>query len=392
MKCVPVSALFVLFVLSPLFSPPAHAQGTGPSFDALRGVYERQKGAFEKTLETKLAEASARYLSDLRALAKHMEKTGDDFGVRPVNAEILRFQTEKTVPKNSPIGTPELLKQARARYYETLATAEEDRNGQTRKLTQQYVEHLTALRERCLARSATVDAARLAEEIERISSSGGDTEAPVAGVEIRLPRRLLSGLRLAYTFEGMAGRRVRDLSGGRRHGEVMGAKTQTIAAEGVVCEFKGEYDVLELQPVRLNAIWTISARVRFPLARAKRPRVLTSGGFGEDHVVVDEQGILGTGAGSFAASQFNVGDLRGWHDVTAVCNYSRTVFYLDGKAVGVVKATCREPLKVIGNSEAGGRPWSGAVSSIMVWSRSLSSAEVEALVKSLHSPAIDGSK
>ncbi|MDP6523538.1 MAG: hypothetical protein QGH15_04885 [Kiritimatiellia bacterium] len=379
MRCLSISVLFALLVLS---APVAHARGDGPSLVALRSVYDEQKRMFDKPLEEKRAEASERYLADLQSLVRYMEQKGDDFGVRPVNKEIVRFKAEKTVPEESAAGTPELLKKARARYYEIVDKAKADRNGQLKTLTQKYVSRLKAQRSRLLSNSSPAEATLFAEEIARVSSEGGDSISS-AKSEIRLPQNLSRDLRLAYTFEGISGRRVRDLSGWRRHGAMMGVKTRTDPAEGVVCEFKGQYDAIEPEQVGEDAAITISARVQFPLAQSEQARVLASGGFGKDHVVVDERGILGTGAGGFTPSKFSVGNLKGWHDLTFVCGRTRTAFYVDGKAVGVVEAACREPLKVVGNSGAGGRPWCGSVSSLMAWSRSLSSAEVEALIKVL---------
>ena len=58
---------------------------------------------------------------------------------------------------------------------------------------------------------------------------------------------------------------------------------------------------------------------------------------------------------------------------------SATEFYVDGKLVGIAKGVCAEPLKAIGNSATGGRPWSGPIASAMVWIRCLSRAEVAEL-------------
>ncbi|MDP6849000.1 MAG: hypothetical protein QGI24_09450, partial [Kiritimatiellia bacterium] len=105
LRCLSISVLFALLVLS---APVAHARGDGPSLVALRSVYDEQKRMFDKPLEEKRAEASERYLADLQSLVRYMEQKGDDFGVRPVNKEIVRFKAEKTVPEESAAGTPEL--------------------------------------------------------------------------------------------------------------------------------------------------------------------------------------------------------------------------------------------------------------------------------------------
>lgn len=374
------SVVRVLFLLLALSFSATNTRGA--SLVALRSVYDGQKRTFDKAVDEKRAEASTRYVADLESLVRYMEKKGDDFGVRPVKTEIVRFEADQTVPKESAVGTPELLKTARARYYEILDKAEAEKNDQLEKLTEKYVASLKAQRGRLIANSSTAEAALFAKEIARVSSDGGDSANSVKA-DIRLPQRLAGDLRLAYTFEGISNRRVPDLSGWRRHGVMMGVKTRTDPAEGIVCEFKGEYDAIDPERVGEDAAVTISARVHFPLAQSKRERVLASGGFGKDHIVVDVRGVLGTGAGGFTPSDFNVGSLKGWHDLTVVSGRTRSAFYVDGKAVGVVDAACREPLKVIGNSEAGGRPWCGAVSSLMAWSRAFSTAEVEILVKSL---------
>jgi hypothetical protein len=131
--------------------------------------------------------------------------------------------------------------------------------------------------------------------------------------------------------------------------------------------------------VPVGRVWTLAVRARFPLATSSRPRVLASGGFQQDHVVVDETGMLGTAPGEFLSCGYAVGELRGWHEIVAVGRVSSTEFYVDGKPVGVAKVVCGERMKAIGNTAAGGRPWSGPISSVMVWMRALTRGEVAEL-------------
>ena len=354
----------------------------GASLVALRSIYDRQKAVYDKEFDDKQSKASDAYIADLDSLLRYMTREGDDFGLRPVKAEIARFKIEQSVPEDSPPGTPALLAKARARYYEAIEKAEAHRSEQVQALTDKYVVSLKAQREVHLRNSANATAAGFADEIARVSSDVEDAES-LAKAEIRLPGRLLDGLTLAYTFDDVSGRRVPDLSGNRGHGRIMGAETRKDPNEGGVCEFIDGYDFIELEGEARGQVSTISVRARFPLPKSARERVLVCGGFGKNHIVVDSRGVLGMGVGGFVPSTFNVGTLKGWHDLTVVSGRNRSIFCIDGKPVAAVDVACHEPVKVVGNSEAGGRPWGGAISSVMVWSRPFSTAEVEALVKIL---------
>ena len=367
----------------------AQTAGMAP-FGTGKAAYEREKQTIETALKDAGKAASAGYLKDLQLVLQHMEKTGDDFGIRPAKAEIKRFEQSGTVPKTSDVGTPELIQKARVRYFEALSRADAEAAAKQQALTTRYVKYLTSLKEQSQAASKPAEAAQAAAELERILSGAG-AGAPAgaaAGVPpkvkgVALPKELCQQLRLLYTFEGGAGQQVMDESGWRQHGNLTGAAKGKDAREGGICTFSDSYDMLDTKEIRISTYWTVSVRARFPLESKKDLRVLVSSAHGKHHVGVDATGMLGMHPKDFAGCGYNVNSLSGWHDITVVSSWRGNFFFVDGKMVGEAKTggPFSEPVKAIGNSAAGGSPWCGTVASVMLWTRCLSSEEVAELCK-----------
>jgi hypothetical protein len=369
------------------FAGAAPAQNADP-IGAGRLEYNREKQAIETALQDSRKAASANYLKDLQTLVRQMEAKGDEFGMRPAKAEIQRFEQSHTVPGSSDVGTPELIRKARARYHETLARTEAAATARQQALTARYIKYLTTLKEQFEAASKTGEVARVAKELEPVLS-GGDGAAAAASAEIAsvkgvaLSRGLRHQLRLLYTFEDESGRQVRDHSGCRQNGDLTGGARGKNALEGGTCTFDESYDMLETKEIRIGPTWTVSVRARFPLAARKEPRVLVSSAHGKHHVMVDATGMLGIQPKDFAACGYNVNALSGWHDIAVVSSMQGTTFFVDGKMAGVAKTggPFSGPVNAIGNSAASGFPWSGTLASVMVWTRCLSSQEIAELCK-----------
>ncbi len=352
---------------------------------SLRSVYKSEKRKIERVYEQAQSEAGARYVKDLNAVIRFMEKAGDDFGVRPARAELARFERDKTVPKSSVLGTPELIAKARDRYHEAMAPADKEMNERVRVLATKYVDRLIALKEQLRNRSKTREAQAVQSEIDSISSvSGGGTASSPrkgGGAQLVLPRTYARDLALVYAPGRADAGQVTDLSGHKQHGRLIVGRPAENGDGG--CAFTRFGDVIETDPLRMGGYWTVVVDARFPLGGGGKQRVLLSGGFRQDHVVVDQSGMLGTGPEQFTGCGYNVNGLKGWHRIAAVGQWSKTVFYVDGKRVGVAQGICREDLKAVGNSAGSGSPWSGPIKTVFVWKRVLTDGEIAGLPKGL---------
>ncbi len=363
----PARAWLALFVL--VTSVCAQDFLTGP-----RNTFEVHKRAMGKAFREKQAAAGDQYIQTLEALITRMENAGDEFGVRPAQAEIKRFRSDRSVPQAPPVGTPEMIGKVQERYHAIVAAAKSEEEAQVKTLSERYVKALRGVEQKLKAKGRVQDAAAAAEEIRRVS--GGSDEALTQSLS--LPKKYAGNLMCVYTFEEKSGRRIRDLTG-RRHGDLQGAKPVKHPEEGAAYAFSADNDMMEVEHLNLAGSWTLLVRARFPLKPSKDPRVLLSHGYKLHQVVVDVVGELGVESGGFASSGFSVNELKGWHEVAVVASFNRTLFYIDGKPAGAAHAICAKPMKVFGNSAAGGRPWKGEIASILLWRGSMSTAEIHDL-------------
>lgn len=377
---------FLLFALAALVCLQVRASAAPLS--AGRAAYRQEKQAIESAVKDAAKAARAAYLKDLQALLRTMEQAGDDFGIRPTQAEIKRYEQSGSIPKSAEVGMPALILKARARYFDALSRAESDAAAKQQALTARYVRYLTSLKEPPQAAANPGEAAEAAAELEQVLAGGGAGESggPVLSGPLKLkgavlPKEFTRQLRLLYSFEGGSGRQVTDESGWRQHGNLTGAAKGKDPSEGGTCTFSESYDMLDTKEIRLGSYWTISVRALFPIASKKELRVLVSCAHGKHHLAVDPTGALGMHPKDFAGSGYGVGALSGWHTVTVVSSWNGNFFFVDGALVGEAKSvgTFAEPIKAIGNSAAGGSPWSGTLAWVMVWTRCLSTAEVAEL-------------
>ncbi|MEM7393460.1 MAG: LamG-like jellyroll fold domain-containing protein [Verrucomicrobiota bacterium] len=322
--------------------------------------------------EAAMKKASDGYIKDLKSLARYMEKKGDDFGLRPTQNELKRFMKESSVPAESPLGTPELIVKARTRYFDVANVVEESRARKLKALAEPYLKKLGQLQPRLEQAGKAEELKILLTEIARVQSVAGMEGAEEVEAEIKLPGKFVKGLALVYLFDRAEGARIRDLSGRRRHGDILGGQQD----EDKAYTFSGDNEMVEINNPTETAYWTVSLRVKFPLNRKKGERVLVSNGFRQHHVAVDGQGMLGLNNGSFVSSGYDTKSLRGWHEITAVGAYNGTLFFVDGKKAGACKAVCKEAVKAIGNSAAGARPWTGAIASAVLWRYSMKAGMV----------------
>ncbi|NLC14632.1 MAG: LamG domain-containing protein, partial [Chloroflexi bacterium] len=161
------------------------------------------------------------------------------------------------------------------------------------------------------------------------------------------------------------------------HGHLLGTR-QSKRDTGAIA-FLEYQDTLELKPLRLGAQWTIVVEAHFPLKVSSKPHVLASGGFKQDHIQVNESGMLGICANTFIESGYNVNALKGWQRMTVVAYNGQTYFYVGEEGVGIAKGICKEPLQSLGNSTGSGSPWGGAIRAVMVWRRPMSQKEMQTL-------------
>lgn len=346
---------------------------------ALQAAHAQKTNAVEAAYQQAKQQADAGYVKDLQAIYQHMHAKQDEFGLRPMQAEGKRYQQERTVPRASPEGTPDLLIKARTRYFALLDPAEAARSNQLRQLTALYQQQLRAAG----TPGATSELARVAAE----GVGPATATVPARGAPLRVPEPLLRGLRLAYSLSGDDPSRLEDLSGRGRHGALSGAMKLETSRAGVVREFARESDQIGVPPQKLGKQWTLAALAQFPLDRPGQPRVLMSGGFRQHHVLVDERGRLGVQAGDFVSSGYDVSVLKGWHELVAVADGQSTYFFVDGRPVGQARAACGEAISTLGNGGTGGQPWGGLLSAVLLWGQPLTTADITVLTQRHAKPA-----
>ena len=348
---------------------------TGP-----RNKFEVQRADIERKFSGTRDQAGQQYVRMLKALIQHMEKTGDEFGVKPVQAEITRFTAERMVPETPPPGTPELLAKSQGKYLEAMKKIDVQVTAETDKLVSKYLTSLNAVRQKLKSGGRLADADLVLKEIERVQSVGSGDARPAAS--LRLPPDAAKSLVLAYDFEEKEDRKVRDLSGRRRHGDLLAAEEMRDSAEGAAYKFLSDDAMLEIEPLNLGNAWTLIVRCEFPLKKKNEVCVLASNGYRQHHLMVDAAGELCLTADRPSGSGFFVNDLKGWHEIAIVTGYTKSLFYVNGKLVGTVPAVVKKPLKTIGNSGASGRPWSGAISSVLLFRSTFSNELMARLFES----------
>lgn len=349
---------------------------TGP-----RNKFEVALHEVEKKHDASRTGVGDHYLKTLQAMIAYMQRTGDEFGVRPAEEEIKRFSSARTVPEKPPAGSPELIIKAQEKYHEAVKKIDGEETSEIDQLASRYLTSLRAVHGRLKSGGRVNDANLVQEEIERVQNLGSGSAKPAAS--LRLPRDAAKALVFAYDFEEKEGRKIRDLSGRKRHGDLLGAKPSEKGGDGAAYEFTLDNDMLELESLNIGHAWTLIMRVHFPLGNGGSPRVLASNGYRQHHVMIDASDELCLTSDRAAGSGYFVKDLKGWHEIAVVGSYTKTLFYVDGKNVGAAPAIVKAPIKAIGNSAAGGRPCTGAISSVQLYRSSFSNEKIAQLF-SLH--------
>jgi hypothetical protein len=112
-------------------------------------------------------------------------------------------------------------------------------------------------------------------------------------------------------------------------------------AERACLNFDNPNSIVKLnQPLALKTDWSIEAWFIYPLPTTEEWNTLIQGSDGDHHILVKNGKQLGIYLEkSFYDSGFNLDLLSlGWHHLTAVGRGDTTLFYVDGKKVGDVKA------------------------------------------------------
>jgi len=337
-------------------------------------VFEQELRKIETRCRADEKNVANDYSQYLQSVIAHMQRRGDDFGLRPAKAELKRFQAEGTVPAESGLGTPELIDKGRTAYRDGILRARTRQQQSMKTLAERYEQKLRTL-------EGTAGRETVEKEIGRISQwlhadgqgndpgdGGGDTEQ---GADLEgLPGRLVA----AYVFESRE-KAIQNLAG---RGQATASRLKWLKRKGgYTIRFEEDMSMLKVPRHRLGGRWTLVAGLSFPAATSDKMRVLASHGFRKHHVVIDEVGELGVYDGSFAGCGYNVKGMRGWHQLGVVVAARRTVFVIDGKIVGTALAACSEPVTVIGNQSTGRVPWNGGLADLYLWPRALSADELK---------------
>jgi len=349
---------------------------------ARQQIFNREWSKLDKAYEKERLTATEQYSIDLQNVLQYMENRGDEFGARPTKLEIERFAREKNIPDDPEVGTPELIITARSRYRAAVEPINKKLKKKRTDLVDQYVSHLEILKARDKAKSDTNNLQAIQAEILRVSTLLEDEENVEQRVRLAImPGKFAKGLSLIYLMGSAQKKQIPDQSANRRHGQLLGTSKSKTDDDAI--EFLEYQDALELKPLRLGSQWTMVIEAHFPLNRSDKMHVLASGGFRQDHIKVNESGMLGICVNNFIGSGYSVNSLKGWQRIAVVAYNGRTYFYIGGEAVGIAKGICKEPLQVLGNSTGSGSPWGGAIRAVMVWRRSISKKEMMSLPTSL---------
>jgi hypothetical protein len=180
-------------------------------------------------------------------------------------------------------------------------------------------------------------------------------------------------------------------------------------AERACLNFDNPNSIVKLnQPLALKTDWSIEAWFIYPLPTTEEWNTLIQGSDGDHHILVKNGKQLGIYLEkSFYDSGFNLDLLSlGWHHLTAVGRGDTTLFYVDGKKVGDVKAKAlkdaednlnktpndaaakkkvedikkaslksKSDVYAIGNYQEGGQPF-GKVAEVRIWKVALSDDEI----------------
>lgn len=137
-----------------------------------------------------------------------------------------------------------------------------------------------------------------------------------------------------WKFDEGVGTTTYDTSGNNNFAVFQSNPAWTMGKYGSAINFDNSTDYLSTPGVSISNNWTISAWAKFPLANNGTYRTLVRQGASHHHILVHDNGLLGTYVSGWYSSGFDTNSLNGWHQITAIGIGGTTQFYIDSQFKG----------------------------------------------------------
>jgi len=209
-----------------------------------------------------------------------------------------------------------------------------------------------------------------------LSSGAGNTAPATAGSqEYCVPGDTATCLPpvARWDFNEGVGTTAYDTSGNGNNATFQGTPVWTNGKIGKALNFNDSADYLTTSGVAIGTTWTISAWANFPLPNNGSYRTLVRQGASHHHILVHNNGTLGTYVTTWYSSGFDTNTLSGWHQITAIGVGNTTQFYIDGQFKGNANAQETGNITQIGG--IGSQNW-GITDQIKIYNYARSPAQI----------------
>lgn len=361
--------------------------------------YERLKFLFnDKCLELDEQFAGRKstllqnYAKAVDALQTRFQQAGNLEGVVAAKAESDSARTGSLPAWSEGAAIPEEMRRPRELAESEIGKLQGERDASLRELRVKYIAALESLKTARTKAGAVDSAVAIAAEISKHTGLLAGSIPPFQQSIDDLPPDLRKGLILWIPLDEEAGAPLADLSPTGLVGSARGTTFTKTGRIGGARSFNGIDDRIELAG-------QLPDSERFTLcAWIKASADLQKGGIFSDYTGAGGNDLL---FGLFANQDVYIradksgrklnGQVRlpqtlstGWHHLAWECGPRDSTIYLDGKAVGKVReegSNIGFHMAFIGFciSDRGPLYFSGLIDEVMMWSRSLAPAEIEAV-------------
>lgn len=214
MKASAVCGLVVVALLGAMGGgSPVLAADPPPRSDSalagLKAVYDQQAAKIESEYAQNLGALDARYPRDLNTLKGRAQQAGNLNGVMALDAEMRRFESERSIPDAAPPGLPDDLLALQAAHRKARADVARDRGVKTLALVNLYLQRLEDMKKSLTMAGKLDEALAVNTEVERVKASpavmAADFAAAAAG------DAAAAGVSVATNAAAAAGPAVADL-------------------------------------------------------------------------------------------------------------------------------------------------------------------------------------
>lgn len=166
-------------------------------------------------------------------------------------------------------------------------------------------------------------------------------------------------------------------------GGTLGANTgfDIDPVRGSVVKFIDGSSVINMDaPIDLGDSWTISAWYN-GIQSGGAWRTLTRGSIDHQIIIQENTNVLGVynnAGGVFVTSGYTLtaAQLSGWHNIVAVGENNKTVFYIDGVKVGEANFQSKSDIVAVGNYQGLGQKFANMLDDFRVYNRALTQTEI----------------